>query len=79
MQFQDRVSQIMTQINKNLERLPEMLQEQSQHYAQTRVLPTPDAELLLTELKNTYVMADQHVIHAGGQVTQSNTTDISFF
>jgi methyl-accepting chemotaxis protein len=79
MQFQDRVSQIMTQIKKNMERLPQMLQEQSQHYAQTRVLPTPDAELLLTELKKTYVMADQHVIHEGGQVTQSNTTDISFF
>jgi methyl-accepting chemotaxis protein len=79
MQFQDRVSQIMTQVNKNLERLPQVLQEQSQYYAQTRVLPTPDAELLLTELKSTYVMADQHVIHEGGQVTQSNTTDISFF
>lgn len=79
MQFQDRVSQIMTQVNKNLERLPQVLQEQTRYYAQTRVLPTPDAELLLTELKSTYVMADQHVIHEGGQVTQSNTTDISFF
>jgi methyl-accepting chemotaxis protein len=79
MQFQDRVSQIMTQVKKNMDCLPHMLQEQSQHYAQTRVLPTPDAELLLTELKKTYVMADQHVIHAGGEVTQSNTTDISFF
>jgi methyl-accepting chemotaxis protein len=79
MQFQDRVSQIMTQIKKNMDRLPQLLQEQSQHYAQTRVLPTPDAELLLDELKKTYVMADQHVIHEGGEVTQSNTTDISFF
>jgi methyl-accepting chemotaxis protein len=79
MQFQDRVSQIMTQVNKSLERLPQTLHEQSQHYAQTRELPTPDAELLLTELKKSYVMADQHVIHEGGEVTQSNTSDISFF
>jgi methyl-accepting chemotaxis protein len=43
------------------------------------VLPTPDAELLLTELKKTYVMADQHVIHQGGKVEQSNVKDISFF
>jgi methyl-accepting chemotaxis protein len=79
MQFQDRVSQIMTQLKKNMDCLPQTLQEQSQHYAQTRVLPTPDAELLLTELKKSYVMADQHVIHEGGEVTQSNASDISFF
>ena len=79
MQFQDRVSQIMTQVNKNLDRLPQVLQAQQQQYAQSHVLQPLDAQELLTELKKTYVMADQHVIHAGGQVTQSNTTDISFF
>lgn len=79
MQFQDRVSQIMTQVNKNLDRLPQVLQEQTQQYAQSGVLLPLDAEALLTELKKTYVMADQHVIHEGGEVKQSNTTDISFF
>ncbi len=79
MQFQDRVSQIMTQVNKNLDRLPQVLHEQTQQYAETGVLLPLDAEALLTELKKTYVMADQHVIHEGGEVKQSNTTDISFF
>jgi methyl-accepting chemotaxis protein len=79
MQFQDRVSQIMTQVNKNLDRLPQVLQAQHQHYAQSHVLQPLDAQELLGELKKTYVMADQHVIHEGGQVKQSNTTDISFF
>jgi len=79
MQFQDRVSQIMTQVNKNLDRLPEVLHEQIQQYAQSGVLLPLDAEAILTELKKTYVMADQHVIHEGGTVKQSNTTDISFF
>ncbi|MDD2882092.1 MAG: methyl-accepting chemotaxis protein [Rhodoferax sp.] len=79
MQFQDRVSQIMTQVNKNLDRLPQVLQEQHQQYAQSHVLQPLDAQALLAELKKTYVMADQHVIHEGGQVAQSNTTDISFF
>ncbi|BCO25219.1 hypothetical protein MIZ03_0079 [Rhodoferax lithotrophicus] len=79
MQFQDRVSQIMTQVHKNMDRLPQMLQDQSQHYSQTQLLQAPDAELLLAELKKTYVMADQHVIHEGGKVQQSGTTDISFF
>jgi methyl-accepting chemotaxis protein len=79
MQFQDRVSQIMTQVNKNLDRLPQVLQAQTQTYADSGVLQPLDAEALLTELKKTYVMADQHVIHEGGKVKQSNTTDISFF
>ncbi len=79
MQFQDRVSQIMTQVNKNLDHLPQVLQAQTQAYAESRVLQPLDAEALLTELKRTYVMADQHVIHEGGKVKQSNTTDISFF
>lgn len=79
MQFSDRVSQIMTQVNKHLERLPQVLQEQHQQYAQSHVLQPLDAQALLAELKKTYVMADQHVIHEGGQVAQSNTTDISFF
>lgn len=79
LQFQDRVSQIMTQVNNNMSRLPEVLQEQLDTYSQTHTLQPMDAQQLLTELKKTYVMADQHVIHEGGQVTQSNTTDISFF
>ena len=79
MQFSDRVSQILTQVNKSLERLPQVLQTQQQQYAQSSVLQPLDAQELLAELKKTYVMADQHVIHDGGQVKQSSTTDISFF
>ena len=80
MQFQDRVSQILTQVIKNIERLPAVLQETQQTYAQTGVLRAHDAQDMLTEMKKTYVMADQHVIHAGGKVAQSSSaTDISFF
>jgi methyl-accepting chemotaxis protein len=79
MQFSDRVSQIMTQVNKNMARLPQKLQQQQQDYAQSHLLQPLDAQTLLDELKSTYVMADQHVIHAGGQVQQKSVTDISFF
>lgn len=79
MQFQDRVSQILTQVNKNLGHLPQALQDQVQQYRQTRTLAPMDAQQMLTELKKTYVMADQHVIHEGGKVAQNTTTDISFF
>ena len=79
LQFQDRVSQIMTQVMKNMDRLPEVLQQQHDDYAQTRTMQPLDPQQLLGELKSTYVMADQHVIHEGGRVEQKNTTDISFF
>lgn len=79
MQFQDRVSQILTQVVKNIERLPVALQDQQQAFAQTGVLKAHDPQDMLAEMKKTYVMADQHVIHAGGKVAQKNATDISFF
>jgi methyl-accepting chemotaxis protein len=80
LQFQDRVSQILTQVIKNLNQLPIVLQAHRDTYAQTRMLEPMDAQQVLTELKKTYVMADQHVIHEGGKVEQkSDTTDISFF
>jgi methyl-accepting chemotaxis protein len=80
MQFQDRVSQIMSQVIKNLGHLPEVLQAQQQAYAQSGNLVAHDPQDMLDEMKKSYVMADQHVIHEGGQV-QSTTaaTDISFF
>jgi methyl-accepting chemotaxis protein len=79
LQFQDRVSQIMTQVNKSIDTLPTILREQLAGYAQTHQLARLDAEALLKELQKSYVMADQHVIHQGGKVEQKSTTDISFF
>lgn len=78
-QFQDRVSQILTQVIKNMELLPTVLKETQQSYADTGVLQAADPQRLLGELKKTYVMADQHVIHQGGKVDQNKTSDISFF
>jgi len=79
MQFQDRVSQIMTQINKHMDRLPEIFKLQQQQYAQSHVLQALDAQDFLADLKKNYVMADQHIIHEGGTVQHSDNTDISFF
>jgi methyl-accepting chemotaxis protein len=79
LQFQDRVSQIMTHVKDNIERLPGFLQQRGQQYAQDRALLPLDAQALLTELKNTYVMADQHEIHDGEIVGRAAETDITFF
>ena len=79
MQFQDRVSQIMNHVKDNIERLPAFLREHQQQYAGDGALQPLDPQSLLTELKETYVMSDQHVVHEGGAIEQKSSTDISFF
>jgi methyl-accepting chemotaxis protein len=79
LQFQDRVSQIMNQVKTNIASFPDYLGQQQAQYAQSGELQPADAEGFLLELKKSYVMADQHVIHSGGKVEKKIDTDISFF
>ncbi|MGV8891580.1 MAG: methyl-accepting chemotaxis protein [Burkholderiaceae bacterium] len=79
LQFQDRVSQIMNHVKGNIERFPEFLKQHQQKYSQTGALQLLEPQVLLAELKETYVMADQHVIHSGGKAVQRNDTEITFF
>ncbi len=78
-QFQDRVSQILVQVIKNMELMPTVLSEAQQAYVDTGVLEVADPQRVLSELQKTYVMADQHVIHQGGKVAQQAASNISFF
>ena len=79
MQFQDRVTQILTQVQKNIDQLPRSLTAHQQSYAQGNLLTPLDAASLLDELKQSYVMADQHQIHQGGQYAKNSNEEISFF
>lgn len=79
LQFQDRVSQIMNHVKGNIERLPAFLQQNQKQYAQGGPLEPLDAQPLLTELKETYVMTDQHAVHQGDELARRSTTEISFF
>jgi len=79
LQFQDRVSQIMNHVKDNIERLPGFMQQQQQQYSKDGTLQALDPQAMLTELEQTYVMNDQHVVHDGGKVQQSAASDISFF
>ncbi len=78
-QFQDRVAQILNLVRKNIEHWPNFLQELQQDFEQSGVLPPMDPQVLLDELKKTYVMADQHIIHAGGSVEKKADDEITFF
>lgn len=79
LQFQDRVSQILVQVIKNMELMPTVFSESQQAYVDTGVLEVADSQRVLSELQKTYVMADQHVIHQGGKVAQQAASNISFF
>ena len=83
LQFQDRVSQMLTHVRGSIERLPAFLQQDRARYAQDGVLRPPDAEVLLADLKKTYAMAEQHRIHSGAKAVQGigndSDNDITFF
>jgi methyl-accepting chemotaxis protein len=79
-QFQDRVGQILNHVKNNIEHWPTFLAEQNALQAQTGNLQPFNPDGLLDELKKTYVMEDQHVLHAGGKVEEKkDDIEITFF
>ncbi len=66
LQFQDRVSQRMTHVRHNIERLPGLLSESRRHFDDSGALAPVDAKVLLDELEGSYAMADERATHAGG-------------
>ena len=65
LQFQDRVSQRMTHVRHNIERLPDLLAESRRHFEASGALAPVDARGLLDELEGSYAMADERATHAG--------------
>ncbi len=64
LQFQDRVSQRMTHVRHNIERLPDLLAESRRRFDASGTLAPVDAEVLLDELEGSYAMADERATHA---------------
>jgi methyl-accepting chemotaxis protein len=64
LQFQDRVSQRMTHVRHNIERLPALLADSREHFDRSGVLSPIDARSLLAELEGSYAMADERVTHS---------------
>jgi methyl-accepting chemotaxis protein len=59
LQFQDRVSQILSHVQQNIARLPSYLDEQRQSTRRCSL----DAPRLLAELESTYAMAEERSLH----------------
>ncbi|CAH0225403.1 Methyl-accepting chemotaxis protein McpC [Massilia sp. Bi118] len=78
LQFQDRVSQILSHVQQNIARLPSYLDE---HARQSSEAMQPiDARALLAELESTYAMAEEHSLHRSNpQPAPQQAEEITFF
>jgi methyl-accepting chemotaxis protein len=72
LQFQDRVSQRMTHVRHNIERLPVLLADSQQHFERSGALVPVDGAALLAELHDSYAMEDERATHGSG-VAQART------
>jgi methyl-accepting chemotaxis protein len=82
LQFQDRVSQVMSHVRENMESLPALLRENRAQYEASGVLEAPDPDRLLHELQKTYAMAEEHAVHSGARLAApaaSEADEITFF
>ncbi|WP_116141888.1 methyl-accepting chemotaxis protein [Trinickia diaoshuihuensis] len=82
LQFQDRVSQRMTHVRQNIERVAPLVAESLREFEQHGSPAAVDSKRLLGELQSTYAMVDEHATHAGGAaagVQASPVDDVTFF
>jgi methyl-accepting chemotaxis protein len=85
LQFQDRVSQRMTHVRHNIERLPTLLTLSRERFEQAGELHAVDAGALLAELESSYAMADERVTHsvgaaaAGASAAAAPSEEVTFF
>nr|WP_308633211.1 methyl-accepting chemotaxis protein [Massilia forsythiae] len=82
LQFQDRVSQILSHVRQNVERLPSYLDEHAARCAGG--LAPLEAQALLAELESTYAMAEERTLHvrksaAAGSPAAAPAEELTFF
>jgi methyl-accepting chemotaxis protein len=78
LQFQDRVSQILSHVQQNISRLPSYLDEHARQSSEA--MQTIDARALLAELESTYAMAEEHSLHRSTpQPAPQQAEEITFF
>ena len=78
LQFQDRVSQIMSHVNLNIGRLPQVLEQNGRQFEQDGGLQPLDATELLAELESSYAMTAERSVH-GGKTLEKHDSEITFF
>jgi len=74
LQFQDRVGQILTHVQSDMEKLEREAAEQ-----QARGVDQFDVNNWLHDLARTYTTTEQRVLHSGGSVANQQNSEITFF
>jgi len=78
LQFQDRVSQVMSHVRDNMDLLPRVLDENRRLSGACQALQPLDASEVLGALEKTYAMADEHASHHGAASAKADD-EITFF
>jgi methyl-accepting chemotaxis protein len=78
LQFQDRVSQILSHVRDNINAFPACLQEGEQKFREHGRLQVIDWSSLLNELERSYATAEERSTHAGKK-TAAKDEEITFF
>jgi methyl-accepting chemotaxis protein len=79
LQFQDRVNQILTQVQGSIVSLPDVLSKSSREFRNSKELQPLDAGAMLHEMKKSYVMSDQHAVHDGEQSVTTDISNVTYF
>ncbi|HCI13790.1 MAG TPA: chemotaxis protein [Gallionellaceae bacterium] len=81
LQFQDRVSQVLSMVRNDLGKLEKHLAMHKQDIANGKQVGLSDAHSWLKELSHTYTMPQQHAAHAGRrqQAATAQSNEITFF
>ena len=83
LQFQDRVSQVMTHVRHNMDQLTERLTESRLSFEREGVMKPVDTGALLAALEATYAMAEERETHSSGAAAttkaKAKSEEITFF
>jgi len=80
LQFQDRVSQVLTHVRDDLDKLSQTLHDARQELGQGGIPPPIDAPAWLDTLARTNSMPEQYAVQSGGSAqAQASATEITFF
>ena len=79
LQFQDRVSQILSHVCNDFEKLERHVDDVGNEIVDGE-LPVPlDVEAWLEELASSYTMHEQRIIHSGSSEVEDSQSEITFF
>ncbi len=79
LQFQDRVSQVLTHVCNDMSKLKNRIADQERQLAEGGAPGPVDATAWLDELSRTYTVPEQHVVHGGGKPGAATASEITFF